>query len=238
VYNHTSASGPPLGSDPLHYDHAGSLFVLNRICIRRFVNVFMVMYRHLHLHTAVVLLTPPQKTLSNASLIKLHHVLASADEFNSISMHFDTHLAGRLSYMHDFPGMYNCISQVVYFQDTDYERARPERVDIAAINLGTLGPRYTLPCLLQLYPQAELLYEDDYMANFMHCNADRPARLKTEFKWVVMGTRVYLAVIPPDGIRHYGRSDIHTQFDMDTDDDIGVTFYHDHNLSLLAQLIA
>jgi hypothetical protein len=45
--------------------------------------------------------------------IKLHHIMASTDEFSKLSMHWDLMPAARLSYSHDFKGLYNCVSQVI-----------------------------------------------------------------------------------------------------------------------------
>ena len=44
--------------------------------------------------------------------------------------------AAKLNYVHDFRGMYNCVSQVIYFHDPEYQR-RPQvdvRVGVAHMN--------------------------------------------------------------------------------------------------------
>jgi hypothetical protein len=90
-------------------------------CIRRFVNVFLAFHRHMHMwnHREQVEAQPFDCG------IKLHHILAASDDFSKLSMHWDLMPAARLNYIHDFRGYFNCISQVVYFHDQEYER-RPQ----------------------------------------------------------------------------------------------------------------
>ena len=57
--------------------------------------------------------------------IRIHHIVAASDDFNRISMHWDLMPAARANYMHEFRGYFNCISQVIYFHDPDYQR-RPQ----------------------------------------------------------------------------------------------------------------
>ena len=82
---------------------------MNRICIRRFLNVFIVLYRHIYLFKNAV-----RVHSSDTGEIKLnvHHCVAGADDFEALSMHWDLMPSARLNYVHDFPGMYNCVSQV------------------------------------------------------------------------------------------------------------------------------
>lgn len=76
---------------------------MNKICLRRFINTFMVMYRHLHFHEAAVRVDKEEDGFFDCS-IKAHHVTASSDDFNNIAMHWDIMLASKLNYIHDFPG--------------------------------------------------------------------------------------------------------------------------------------
>lgn len=57
--------------------------------------------------------------------IKIHHIVAASDDFSKMSMHWDLMPAAKLNYIHDFRGYFNCISQVVYFHNQEYER-RPQ----------------------------------------------------------------------------------------------------------------
>ena len=46
--------------------------------------------------------------------IKLHHIIAAADEFSKFSMYWDLMPSAKLNYIHDFRGFFNCISQVMF----------------------------------------------------------------------------------------------------------------------------
>jgi hypothetical protein len=82
---------------------AGGLLAMNRICLRRFVNTFMIMYRHLHFHACAESLPQRDDDWFDCS-IKSHHLTASADDFSGIGMHWDLMMAAKLNYIHDFPG--------------------------------------------------------------------------------------------------------------------------------------
>jgi hypothetical protein len=54
--------------------------------------------------------------------IRIHHIIAASDDFNRISMYWDLPPAAKINYVHEFRGYFNCISQVVYFHDPEYQR--------------------------------------------------------------------------------------------------------------------
>lgn len=86
---------------------------LNKICIRRMVGAFFILYRHLHCWTArTVVEEEDMETAAAADCeIKLHHILAASDDFSKLSMHWDLMPSAKLNYIHDFRGLFNCISQ-------------------------------------------------------------------------------------------------------------------------------
>jgi hypothetical protein len=106
---------------------------MNRICIRRFVNVFLAFHRHMHMwnHKEDAGRNSAPSSKFDCG-IKLHHILAASDDFGKLSMHWDLMPAAKLNYVHDFRGYFNCISQVVYFHDQGYER-RPQVIHALAI---------------------------------------------------------------------------------------------------------
>ena len=83
--------------------------VLNRICIRRLVSSFLVLYRHMHCWEAKEDVEDIEDT---DCCIKMHHILAASDDFSRLSMHWDLMPGAKLQYVHDFRGLFNCISQV------------------------------------------------------------------------------------------------------------------------------
>jgi hypothetical protein len=83
-----------------------------KLCIRKVVNTCLILCRHLHCwQNRVTLPSPPEPYDCG---IKLHHILAGTDDFHNLSMHWDLMPAARLIYVHDFKGLYNCVSQVFY----------------------------------------------------------------------------------------------------------------------------
>jgi hypothetical protein len=156
---------------------------LNAACLRRFLNVFLVMYRN-------ILLQFSCKHLEADSLpidcgIQKHHIFAGVDDFHVISMNWDLMVSAKLVYMHDFSGMFNCVSQVVFFHDHNYQRRPPSLQDIEAIASGTAentehSALFTLPSLLQLYPEVPLIFDD--------CHGLRDKK----WRWLLMGRRFYM----------------------------------------------
>lgn len=102
------------------YDDPGSIekflgdegrVVLSRICLRRMVNSFLVLYRHMHCWEAREEVEGDGAGDADCG-IKLHHILAASDDFSRLSMHWDLMPGAKLTYVHDFRGLFNCVSQV------------------------------------------------------------------------------------------------------------------------------
>ena len=148
---------------------------ITRPCIRRTVCTFMVFYRHLHL-LAVTKMVPD--AWCDCGISK-YHVEASGDDFNMICMHLGLPVAAKMNYKHNFPEMYNHVSQVVFFHNSEYQRvarAKLEALDVAP-------PEQVLPALLQLYPLISVKYEED------HIDLSAPG---SDWWWLVVSGRIYL----------------------------------------------
>jgi hypothetical protein len=173
-------------------DAAPDLLAMNRICLRRFVNTFMIMYRHLHFTQHAE--TPPRARddFFDCS-IRSHHLTASTDDFNGVAMHWDLMMAAKLNYIHDFPGMFNCVSQVAYFHNPGYSLQAQERVDVAKVSHGNIDALHVIPPLMQLYPDIEVVYEE------AHIDLLRPSKT---FSFVIMAKKVYL-LTPNKQIYHH-----------------------------------
>ena len=87
-----------------HYDKR----MLTPSALRRMVGSLLIMYRHMHL-LAVCVKVPAQRYTPELSK---YHYEASNDAFSVLCMHIALPVAARLNYRHDFPGMYNHVSQV------------------------------------------------------------------------------------------------------------------------------
>lgn len=130
--------------------------------------------------------------------IRQHHCLAAVDDFSLVSAHWDLFPGAKLVYIHDFPQMYNAISQVVYFHNPAYQKRIQERVDVEGLSVGLPAGHaavHVLPCIMQLYPNIKLLFEEDRF--------DLGA-LREDYAWVLAARRIYL--LAPDGKVYYDKN--------------------------------
>ena len=87
---------------------------------------------------------------------KIHHVESSLDFFNHLQQVICLAPGMRLVYRTNFAGMYNDISQVVYFHHPKFaKQPQLEMIDILQFSLNTL------PLLTQVFPHIHVYYEDD-----------------------------------------------------------------------------
>jgi len=165
-----------------YQDHTTNLLRVTTACIRRTVCTFLVLYRHLHL---LAVAKPVPNEWCDCGISK-YHVEASSDDFNMLCMHLCLPVAGRLNYKHDFPEMYNHVSQVVFFHNPEYQRIPRISLD----KLSTAPLEHVLPAVWQLYPDIGVKYEEDMI--------DLTGRGKGWW-WFVVAGRVYL-VDPDNGV--------------------------------------
>lgn len=180
------------------YDDPGSIeqqqqdgrVKMNRICIRRLVNTFFVLYRHMHCWKARVEVQQLQDVDCG---IKLHHILAASDDFSKLSMHWDLMPAAKINYVHDFRGLFNCISQVIYFHNPQYERRIQERKRIEDVSRGAPGVEMVqlLAPIMQLHPDILVEHEDSSLFADEQQKKEEGGRDK-KWAWLVMGRTIYL----------------------------------------------
>ena len=149
---------------------------MNLPTIRRFVSIFCVLYRHLHMDR----FAEEPSVVADPEQIQECHVQASQETFFKLAMHSDLPPAARLLYRQDFAGFYHCVSQVVYFHFPSYERA--EQAPLSTLREGGC-PVFTLAPVCEMYPEINVCFEDDTPRD----NA---------WNWVLMGRRVFL--VRPD----------------------------------------
>lgn len=145
---------------------------LTRSAMRRMAGTLLVLYRHLH--WLAVMRAVPRATDVELEITKHHHE-ASMSDFYLWHMHYQLPLAARLNYRHDFPGMYNHVTQPVYFHNPGYERSKRAGLE----QLAEAPAIHVLPSLCQLHPEVPVLFEDEVIPG------DRWA-------WLVAAGRVYL----------------------------------------------
>lgn len=176
VWDETVLDDP---SDTQPPDKGAEGRVLTASALRRITGTLAVLYRHLHL---LAVCRPPRQGLGPPPDIRAHHYEASMADFYLWYMHFQLPAAAKINYQHDFPGMYNHVTQPVYFHNPGFERL-PRRPlgdpDTPAI--------HALPSLSQLHPELPLRFEED--------NFD-PTR-DAGWYWLVVSGRVYLVGAGP-----------------------------------------
>lgn len=156
--------------------------------IRRFVSIFLILYRHLHmLHSCRP--APAGSFSKIADSIQEFHVQASMEVFYRHSMHMDLPPAARLLYREEFAGFYNCISQVIYFHFPEYPRKT--QLPLERIRSGQDPPLYSLAPVMEMYPEINLCQEDELWK-------------QNAWNWVVMGARVYL--VSPEREIYYSKN--------------------------------
>lgn len=155
------------------------MHVLTTSSLRRMVGSLLILYRHLHL-LAVCDKLPAKVVPTN---ITKYHYEASMDEFHLLCMHISLPVAARLNYRHDFKDMYNHVSQVVYFHNSQYKQ-QPRR---ELKDFSSSPPVHVLPAIRQLYPRMPIKYEED------HFNPNS----SQGWYWLLLAGRVYLVTPDP-----------------------------------------
>jgi hypothetical protein len=171
--------------------HSGDLIRLSRPGLRRLLGSFLVAFRHLDLlrRARPASEALPEGARKTECALRKHHVEASTDDFHALCMHMLLPVAAKLNYRQDFPGMYNHVSQVIYFHNAQYERTpRMELDDI----LKTGEPMQALPAICQIHPEIDLAYEEDAV------DLSAPTG---KWRWLVVPRRVYL-VDPESRVYH------------------------------------
>jgi hypothetical protein len=149
-----AAGSPALRDDPSSHDTDRPGW-MSPAALRRFASLFCVLYRHLHLAAVSSEVVPAVQNTD----VHAHHVQAGVEEFYRHGMLADLPPAARIIYKMDFQGMYHCVTQVVYMHFPSYERRR--QVGLEEIRSSSAAPVHTLSVLLQVHPEAHMVFEDD-----------------------------------------------------------------------------
>lgn len=147
--------------------------------LRRMVGSLLIMYRHLYLLSMCNRVQPQ----SFRAPVTKYHYEASSDAFNLLCMHITLPVAARLNYRHDFPGMYNHVSQVVYFHNNQYSRIQRHPLEDA----DRAPPIHILPAIQELFPEIPLRMEEDHFD---------PTQNQGWY-WLLLAGRIYLVTSEP-----------------------------------------
>ena len=121
--------------------------------IRHQMALFLMLFRMVEL---VRLAKLPRKDLPLHEIHEFHRE-AGMDKFYELSMRYDLPPGAVLVYMHMFSGMYNSVSQVVFYNYPNYQRR--VQLDLEKLNEGIHGA-FTMAPLLEMEPDVEVVCEE------------------------------------------------------------------------------
>lgn len=148
--------------------------------IRRLLASVLVLYRHMDLFFMSEEVALADKDKEYKVGVSAYHHEASTESFHKMCMHFFLPAGAKMHYKHDFPGMYNDVSQAVYFHDSGYKRINRE-------DYTSTSPIHMLPSVCLLYPEVPVKYEDD----------DFDPSVDQGWYWVLVPRRIYLVSPEP-----------------------------------------
>jgi len=169
----------PSETQPCKIREYADKVVLTPAAMRRCLGALLIMFRHLYLLDRSVKV-PSQ---NYQACISKYNYEASMDAFHLLCMHISIPVGGRLTYRHDFPGMYNHISQVVYFHNSQYSRMVRHPLD----DIKNASPVHVLPAIQELYPEIPLRFEEDHFD---------PTKSQGWY-WLLIAGRIYLVTPQP-----------------------------------------
>lgn len=147
---------------------------------RRILAAILLLSRYIDLYDLSEELEPMPEYETG---ITAYHHEASTEHFHKLCMHYYLPIAAKLQYKHDFPGMYNDVSQAVFFHDSLYKRTN-------RFHHSSMDPLHALPSLHLMYPEIKIRFEDDLFDPIL--GGDTP-----EWYWLVIPKRIYLVSPEP-----------------------------------------
>ena len=194
-------SGAPTPLDAIQYTtilpaSGGSsgeptLYIVTRKYIRQLCCMFVILFRTLEItgtaHVVPLLETADSQRIKES--FQEHHLECSCDFFSTLQQMVQLAPAMRLVYRTDFSGMYNDVSQVVYFHYPQYHRQ-------AQLSLGDIPDSAIncLPLLTQILPQVPVVYDDDDVIPGLTWYSVVPND-PPKFAWLVSCATVFLVEI-------------------------------------------
>ena len=124
-----------------------------------------------------------------------HHLECSCDFFSTLQQMVQLAPAMRMVYRTDFSGMYNDVSQVVYFHYPQYHR-QPQ-LPLADIPDSAVN---CLPLLTQMLPHISVVYDDDDdIPGLTYLDTVSTTKKATKFVWLVSCASVFLVEARGEG---------------------------------------
>jgi hypothetical protein len=169
---------------PLPAAVAAGLGVVSRKSLRQ---ALCVLFALLRVRDVVARAMPvpratPAEVAEVVQAMRQHHAEASMDTFNTLQQMLYLAPGQRLAYRMNFAGMYNDVSQVVYFHHPRY--CRKAQLELPQI---PRSPMHMVPLIMQLLPQIGIGYEDDSLVPGLTTTTTAAASAQAEPDWLWLG---------------------------------------------------
>ena len=138
----------------------GAWSIISRKTLRQVVCVLLGLARAQDIVQRVVLVEEQSEEVLNENVLdalKQHHIEASMEFFNSLQQMMQLAPGMRLVYRTNFSGMYNDVSQVIYFHFPKFCR-QPQ---MALVDIGGHTTMNLFPLIRELLPDIPVCYDDD-----------------------------------------------------------------------------
>ena len=168
--------------------HSKKSRIFTESTVRWYMNVFYILFRNLHVYRVAKHPIPRSKTPD----LQIFHIEATLDDFYVHTMRWDLPPGAVLCYQHEFVGMFNSISQVVYYNYPEYERRMQLESGLVATGDHSI---YSLAPILSLYPDVEIIYEEEPLC----CVPGIEGLQTSSTKWRLLLTPGFLYLISPIG---------------------------------------
>ena len=155
---HTSPLPQQISTNSNNNDDGTSLSIISRKSLRQAICTCLSLARVQDIYEKSVLIPEStQDELKNMiKAMRQHHMEASMDMFNLLQQMAYLAPGMRLVYRTNFAGMYNDVSQVIYFH---YPRfCRLPQIPLKEVSASQM---HMLPLISQLIPDIPVVYEDD-----------------------------------------------------------------------------
>lgn len=168
-----------------------AFYIVTRKYLRQLCCILVILFRTLHIISEAQVVPPVDDATAShiRGSFQEHHLECSGDFFSTLQQMVQLAPAMRLVYRNDFSGMYNDVSQVVYYHYPQYHRM-PQlplpNIPDSAINC--------LPLLTQLLPHVPVAYDDDDVIPGLTWYSEIPASPPT-YAWLVSCGTVFLVQV-------------------------------------------
>jgi len=132
--------------------------VVSRKCLRQSICIFFALWRVVAIvEKTHYIADEPQDQMDRViRALKAHHIESSIDFFNVFQQMIYLAPGMRLVYRTNFAGMYNDVSQVIYFHYPKF--CRQPQLSLTEIPQSNV---HLLPLVMQLIPDIPVFYDDD-----------------------------------------------------------------------------